>query len=193
MEACGGGEGSGPSEVLTWGSILRLFMSVCNGLSVATGMILGAELGKNDIDTAKKESRYFLGLAFMLAGALTLIIIAAAHPIVWLFSMEDPLTFLTAVGVVRASAVRIAFRLVIVVIFSCLRAGGDSRFLMFLDAGVMWAVGIPLAFFLVNGLGLTNFTLIFLLVQTEQLVRMLIGLQRFSSNRWAVNLTRLVA
>ena len=174
-------------------TILRLFMSVCNGLSVATGMILGAELGKNDIDTAKKESRYFLGLAFMLAGALTVIIIAAAHPIVWLFSMEDPLTFATAVGVVRASAVRIAFRLVIVVIFSCLRAGGDSRFLMFLDAGVMWAVGIPLAFFLVNGLGLTNFTLIFLLVQTEQLVRMLIGLQRFSSNRWAVNLTKLVA
>ena len=27
MEACGGGEGSGPSEVLTWGSILSLFMS----------------------------------------------------------------------------------------------------------------------------------------------------------------------
>ena len=83
-------------------------------------------------------------------------------------------------------------RLFVVVIFSALRSGGDSRYLMFLDAGIMWTVGIPLAYISVLWLGLTNFIVVFLIVQMEQVVRALLGLRRLLSNKWAINLTKLV-
>lgn len=173
-------------------TITNIFFSVCNGVSVASGMILGAELGHGDRDRAITESRWFLSLAVILMVAVTVFIVSAAGPMVSLFGLKDPTVVGIARGVVKVASVRISMRLLVVVIFSAMRAGGDSRFLMALDSGVMWAVGIPLAYFLIVGLGMTNFVQIFLLVQLEQVVRIAIGMRRFVSNRWAVNLTGLV-
>lgn len=173
-------------------TITRLFFSICNGLSVASGMMLGAQLGAGERGQAITESRYFLTLSFLLAIFATSFIIIFSSPIVSLFNLTDPAVRQMAVGVVRVSSVRISLRLVIVVIFASLRAGGDAKYLMFLDSGVMWLYGIPLTYFLVMGLGLQNFIIVFLLVQSELLVRMLIGIRRFLSNKWAVNLTTLV-
>ena len=117
---------------------------------------------------------------------------ACARPLVNLFGMSAPEVYKMAIGVVRVSALRIALRLVIVVVFSSLRSGGDARYLMFLDSGMMWMVGIPLAYLCVTVFGLTNFVVVFLIVQMEQLVRALLGIQRLLSNKWAINLTKLV-
>ena len=79
--------------------------------------------------------------------------------------------------------------MIVVVIFSSLRAGGDSKFLMLLDCGIVWCVGIPLLYGLILVLQLQDFVSIYLLAQLELVVRILIGMRRFTSNRWAVNLT----
>jgi Na+-driven multidrug efflux pump len=52
----------------------------------------------------------------------------------------------------------------------------------------MWVVGIPLAFISINILGLQNIALVLLIVQAEQLIRMIIGLKRVGSGLWANNL-----
>ena len=79
--------------------------------------------------------------------------------------------------------------MIVVVIFSSLRAGGDSKMLMVLDCGIVWFVGIPLIYGMIALLHMENFALIYFLAQFELAVRILIGLRRFTSNRWAVNLT----
>ncbi len=173
-------------------TITRMFFSVCNGLGVATSMMLGAELGAGRRDDAIRMSRYFLTMSLILALGFTGVIVACARPLVNLFGMSDPEVYKMAIGVVRISALLIALRLVIVVVFSSLRSGGDARYLMFLDSGMMWMVGIPLAYLCVTVFGLTNFVVVFLIVQTEQLVRALLGIQRLLSNKWAINLTKLV-
>ncbi len=174
-------------------TITNIFFSVCNGMSVAAGMILGAELGGGNRDEAIKESRWFLVLALILAVIVSIVIVAFAAPLVSLFGLTDAGVIETAVGVVRIASIRISTRLIIVVIFSALRAGGDSRFLMFLDSGIMWGVGIPVVYLLISVLGMTDFVMIFFLAEIEQFVRIAIGMKRYHSNRWAVNLTGLVS
>ncbi|MBQ6451263.1 MAG: MATE family efflux transporter [Solobacterium sp.] len=173
-------------------TITRMFFSICNGLSVATAMMLGAELGAGRRDDAIRMSRYFITMSLILAVVFVVLISGFAGPLVDLFGMTDAEVYRIAVGVVRVSSLRIAMRLFIVVIFSALRSGGDSRYLMFLDAGIMWTVGIPLAYISVLWLGLTNFIVVFLIVQMEQVVRALLGMRRLLSNKWAINLTKLV-
>ena len=174
-------------------TITNMFFSVCNGLSVSGSMLLGAELGKGDVEKAITESRWFLYLGLMLAAITGTIVIVAAIPLVSLFGLTKPDAITMSTAIVRVSAFRIALRMIVVVIFSSLRAGGDSRMLMVLDCGIVWFVGIPLIYGMIALLHMTNFPLIYFLAQFELVARIIIGMRRFTSNRWAVNLTSEIA
>ena len=174
-------------------TITNMFFSVCNGLSVSGSMLLGAELGKGDVEKAITESRWFLYLGLMLAAITGTIVIVAAIPLVSLFGLTNPDAITMSTAIVRVSAFRIALRMIVVVIFSSLRAGGDSRMLMVLNCGIVWFVGIPLIYGMIALLHMTNFPLIYFLAQFELVARIIIGMRRFTSNRWAVNLTSEIA
>lgn len=169
-----------------------LFIAACNGISSAASAILGSELGKNKIDRAKEYGDYFLGLAGVLAVIVTTVIFASSGFLVSLFGLADPIVHDLAIWVVRVTAVRISMRLFNVVVFASMRAGGDTKYMVFLDSGIMWLVGIPLSYFLVLVCGLKNIAVVFLLVQIEQFVRIIIGLYRHKSGIWAQNLTKEV-
>ena len=95
-----------------------------------------------------------------------------------------------AVVMVRLFGLRIATRLFNVIIMSSLRAGGDSVFLMFLDCGIMWSVGIPLAFISVYYLHVTSLSLLFIIIQIEQVTRLIVGFTRYKQGKWIRNLTQ---
>ena len=174
-------------------TITNMFFSVCNGLSVSGSMLLGAELGKGDVRKATMESRWFLYLGFALAVFTGTIVIGVSQPLVSLFGLTNPEIIAMSVALVRVSAFRIALRMIVVVIFSSLRAGGDSKMLMVLDCGIVWLVGIPLIYGMISLLHMQNFPLIYFLAQFELVARIIIGMRRFNSNRWAVNLTGEIA
>lgn len=171
--------------------ISDVFFFVVMGISNATAAIVGSTLGEGNTDKAKEQGDYFVGMACVLAIFSTILIFVCAGPLVSLFQLQDPVVFASAKSIVQVFSIRVSLRLFIVIIFSTLRAGGDSRMLTLLDSGIMWMVGLPLAFISVNVFGLTNIALVFLIVQLEQVVRVLIGMKRYRSGIWAVNLTKL--
>ena len=72
-------------------------------------------------------------------------------------------------------------------IVGVLRAGGDTRFSMFLDAGTVWAVGVPLA--AIAGLVFDQpVHIVYLLIMCEEAVKCLVAFRRFLSRRWIHNL-----
>ena len=60
---------------------------------------------------------------------------------------------------------------------------------MFLDCGIVWLVGVPLAFLSVYVFHVTSISAMFAIIQCEQLVRMLIGYLRYKQGKWCRNLT----
>jgi Na+-driven multidrug efflux pump len=89
----------------------------------------------------------------------------------------------------RLFAIRIATRLFNIIFLSAIRAGGDSLFLMFLDCGLVWLLGLPIAYGSVLLLGVTSMPLLYVLVQAEQIVRLILGIGRYRSGAWLRNLT----
>lgn len=172
--------------------ISNMFFFIVQGLNSANGAILGASLGQGDLALAKRQGNWFVALAVVLSAVSSLLILTFAHPMVDLFGLQNANVIREAVLIVRIFSIRISLRMFNVLVFSALRAGGDSKFLAFLDAGIMWIVGLPLAFLLVEGLHFTSIALVFLIIQVEQLVRMVIGLKRYFKGAWLIDLTQEV-
>ena len=77
-----------------------------------------------------------------------------------------------------------------VIIMSSLRAGGDSLFLMILDGGIMWTVGIPLAYIAVLFMGVSEVSTLFIICQIEQVIRLFLGITRYKKGYWLKDLTK---
>jgi Na+-driven multidrug efflux pump len=167
----------------------NLFLFLIQGISTANAAILGAELGSGDLKRAKQTGNIFISVAVIFSLILSISVLLSADPLVALFGLHDPIVINQAVLIVRVFAVRLSLRLFNVIIFASLRAGGDSKFLAFLDSGILWLVGLPIAFVLVSVLHIQSIALVFLLVQIEQLVRVVIGLKRYFAGNWLRNLT----
>lgn len=170
-------------------TVANFFFILAMGLNNATGLIIGAELGKQDMEKAKEYSNYFVLLAVLFAIVSAGGVILFSQPLVALFNLTDPVIHDGAVLIVRLFAIRIAFRMFNVIIMSSLRAGGDSLFLMFLDGGVMWCIGLPLAYIAILVFHVESYAQLFIIIQFEQLARLLIGLVRYRQGKWLKNLT----
>ncbi len=171
----------------------QIFMFVVMGVNAATAAILGADLGKGRLDDAKENAHHFIGLGIVLSVAMVAIIMVSAPALVNLYQLDSQSVIDNAILIVRFFALRLAFRMFNVMIFSSLRAGGDAKFLTFVDAGILWLVGLPLAYLLVYGLKMDNLPIILLIVQVEQLVRLIIGSIRVKRGIWLKNLTHELA
>lgn len=171
-------------------TVANFFFIFAMGLNNATGLIIGELLGRNDMETAKKYSNYFILLAVIFAFVAGVGVVVLSYPLVSLFGLTDPIVEQGALTIVRLFAIRIAFRMFNVIIMSSLRAGGDSFFLMMLDGGVMWCVGIPLAYLSVLVVGVTNVAILFIICQIEQVIRLILGIFRYKKGYWLRDLTK---
>lgn len=182
--------GSSALEIYKIGNTVGSFFYVAvMGMNNAVGLVVGEQLGKKDLEGARSTVRWLFPVSGGLAVLMAVLISLFAQPLVSLFGLQDPAIAGAAAAMVRLFSLRIACRLFNVIFMSTLRAGGDSLFLMFLDCGVLWLVGVPLAFIGVYELGITSMTGLFALIQAEQLVRMGIGYLRYKQGKWCRNLT----
>ena len=159
------------------------------GMNNASGLLVGEQLGKKDLEGARRTMQYLFPMSCVLAVLMAALISLFASPMVSLFALEDPAVFSASVVLVRLFSIRVACRLFNVLFMSALRAGGDSFVLMFMDCGLLWLVGVPLAFAGVSVMGIRTIGGLFALIQIEQLVRMGFGFARYQQGKWCRNLT----
>jgi len=74
------------------------------------------------------------------------------------------------------------------IVIGVLRAGGDTKFSMFLDGFIIWIVGVPLA-----ALGAYYFHFpvyfVYLCAMSEETVKWILGIWRYRSRKWINDLT----
>lgn len=171
--------------------ILSLMMFVSWGYGEAVQISVATKLGRGRIDEAKDESRYHLLLSLIVGLVLGSCLIFGGPFFLDLYSVSDSHIYSVCQGLLIAYSIKILLRTVNYVMFCTLKAGGDTKIYNILDSGIMFAVGIPIAFVSAY-LGASNIILVVLLCQIEQLIRLFFTLKRYNSYKWANNLTKLV-
>jgi len=73
-------------------------------------------------------------------------------------------------------------------VIGILRAGGDTRFSLFLDGFIIWIVGVPMAFL---GAFVFHFPVyfVYLCAMSEEVAKWILGINRYFSRKWINNLT----
>jgi putative MATE family efflux protein len=170
-------------------SIENLAFVFFMGISEATGILIGNRIGANQEHQAFTYARRSLLIGTAGAMLMGILIFFGSDYILAFYKLSD-------------ASLENAHRILMVISFllwvrvgnmtmivGVLRAGGDTRFSMFLDAGSVWLVGVPTA--VIAGLVLhLPVHLVYLVVMSEEIVKYGVAVWRFLSKRWINNLVR---
>lgn len=171
--------------------VFNMFTFVIWGYGNAISVIVGSTLGKGKLEQAKIESRYQLGCSIIIGLSLSILMAAFAKVYLRFFNIVDPITYRNTELILYAFAFKVFLRTMTYMLFSTLKAGGDSKILNLYDSGFMYLIGLPLAFICALA-GMKSIGLLILIVQLEQVVRLIFTLRRFNSYIWVKDLTKLV-
>lgn len=169
--------------------VQRLALAVCFGLSSAALIFVGKELGQGNLERAKKTASTILGIS-LIYSVLGSLLILALRPIVLMFFNLEPNTITICNEIMLVMALILAFKAFNSPnIVGVLRAGGDTRFSLFIDVGFLWTVTIPLGA-VVGLVWGAPVWVVYLCLMSDEFIKFFIGIWRFRSGRWIRNITR---
>ena len=167
----------------------QLSMVIGFGISSATAIMIGKAIGEKKEELAREYGSRFVKLS-IVCGIGGAVVILAISPLLPMFLKLTPLakSYLTAMMLIMSYYV-IGQSLNSTIVVGVLRAGGDTRFGLFLDVGVMWlcsilgaavgafVIGIPMPW-------------VYILLCSDEVIKVPFSLQRYWSYRWLRNVTR---
>ncbi|HEX9025858.1 MAG TPA: MATE family efflux transporter [Clostridium sp.] len=180
--------GDGAVAAITITQTVEQIMTVIfQGISAATAVILGNELGAKKLEEAEIHAKYFIILQFICALMMALICFVIRNPIITLFNVTD----IVGTDISRCLIVFIIylpFKIFNWVnIVGILRSGGDTKVALMLDISGVWLVGIPFAYLGGMILGLPIYY-VYAMVGFEEVYKFILGFRRYKKKVWLRNL-----
>jgi putative MATE family efflux protein len=167
---------------------LVLFFSIVGGTSVMVGNSIGA----GDAQGAYQIAGRSLGLVFVLALVVGAFVYSISDHILTLFKVA-PLVVEYTHRVLLISCSFLWIRAMnAVLIVAIMRAGGDTRFALFVDGIIIWILGVPMAALGAFFLHLPVY-LVYLMVMSEETAKWIFGMRRYFSRKWIHDLTQQIA
>lgn len=169
-------------------SLDRLVFVVFIGLGNACAIMIGNKIGEQEQETASLFGKKYLQLGLITSLALGGLMLLVKNPLLSLFGVTAGTTqFAQNILLVMIFSLPIR-SMNLIMLIGILRSGGDTTYAFFIDAGVVWTVGVPLAYL---GAFVFHFPIhwVYLMALGEELVKVTLGLIRFSKKRWIHTLT----
>jgi len=166
---------------------LVIFIGIANACAILVGNRIGAGEEQKAFDYAGRSLSLGVIGALVMGGA-----ILAGYPYILALYKVSPQVIDYAQHVLTIVAFLLWVRVSNLILFvGIFRSGGDTRFGLLLDAGSIWAVGVPLAL-----LGAFVFHLplqwVYLMIMADEVFKWVVGMWRYLSKRWIHNLNQAV-
>ncbi len=170
--------------------ILPIGLSLASGLSGAVSIVIGNNLGADELELSEKYSRYALYSSVITGVFCAALLIVLSDAILSIYTGLTP----EVVELISICLPLLALKLLLVnvnltLILGVLRAGGDAKFCMNMDAVCQWGWAIPMVAVSALWLGLP-LPYVFFFMLSEEIVKIVPTLYRMYSNRWMNNLTK---
>ena len=170
-------------------NIVRNILScVSKGVGTAGAILVGNELGKNQIELAKKYAKYSTGLAGLI-GVITCFILLMLRPLILHFSnlTETATSYLSGMLLI-SSYYFIAGSVNNMVIGGIFCAGGKSKFGCICDGIVLWLIVMPAASLAAFYFHLPVLVVYFILC-LDECIKVPVVFWYYRKYTWAQNLT----
>ncbi|MDE7364513.1 MAG: MATE family efflux transporter, partial [Ruminococcus sp.] len=169
--------------------IKNLVICVCQGVSSATAVILGAEMGKGNLETAKEYGSKLCRIS-LICGLISGGVVLCVIPFVPLFTSISA----TAQGYLRIMLVVCSYYTVgkamnMTIIGGIFPAGGDSRFGFKCDTITMWCVTVPIGLIFAFLLKLPVIA-VYIAINIDEIIKLPAVYKHYKKYSWLNNLTR---
>jgi putative MATE family efflux protein len=160
------------------------------GLGNACAIMVGNKIGAKEEQLAFEYGRRFTILTVLVALLAGVLILFLRGPVVGLYEIS-PLAAENARRLMTIFAFSAWLRSINFILFiGALRAGGDTRYAMFMELFSIWAIGVPAA--LIGGFVLRLPVYgVYALVLLEELVKVIIISRRYLSRKWIHDLVNV--
>ena len=170
-------------------TIQDIVVVLFQGLSAATAVILGNEMGAGKLKRAEVYARNFFILQFLVTVSTALFCVGMRWNFISLY--QPGISNDVAMSVSRCIlvfALFMPFKMFNYVnVVGVLRSGGDTAMCLFIDTSGVWFIGIPLAF--IGGLLLKQpIHIVYGMVMLEEVYKAIIGYVRYRQKKWLRNL-----
>ena len=173
------------------GTIEQMAFVLFIGISNATSVLVGNRIGADKEDEAFLYAGRSLGLGVVGGVIIGLILQLVKAPVLSLYNVS-PEVIENAGNVINVITFFLWVRVNnMTIVVGVLRAGGDTRFSLFLDGIIIWIVGVPMAYIGANVLHLPVY-LVYLCAMSEETAKWFLGMWRYRSRKWINNLAAQV-
>lgn len=168
-------------------NVEQLCIVLFQGLSTATAVVLGNELGANKLEKAEKHATFIFTMQIFLTAIIMVTCLFIRKPLINLFNVSGQVAQ-NVVYCLNVFIFYLPFRMFnFINIVGVLRCGGDTKIAMILDITAVWLVGIPLA--VISGLFLDlPIYLVYLFVSFEEIYKFVLGFIRYKKKIWVKNI-----
>lgn len=170
--------------------VKNIIACVCLGIGTGSGILVGNELGRGNLDTAKKYGGMLCRIS-LITGAVSGLLILLLSPLILRFTTsltEQAHTYLQMMLYI-CSYYMIGKSINSTVVAGIFCAGGDTRFGLICDAVTMWMIIIPLGAIAAFVLQVPVMAVYFLL-NLDEFVKLPAVYRHYKQYKWVKNLTK---
>lgn len=169
--------------------VKNLIVCFCTGLGNGGGIIIGNELGRNDLEQAKKYGAILCKMS-IISGILSAVVLLAVSP--WIINVTE--LSAQAADYLKWMLILCACYMVgksfnMTTIAGIFPAGGDAKFGLICDAVTMWAFAVPVGLLAAFVWHLPVIA-VFLIINLDEIVKLPVVISRYQKYGWLKNLTR---
>lgn len=169
------------------GTVLNTFSVIYLSIGTSISILIGHRLGAGEKEEAMADSRKMIAFAAFM-GILAGCLIAVCAPLFpRIYNTTDEVRSLaTTLTLIVAAAAPI--QAILNACYFTLRSGGKTLLTFVFDSGYVWCVNIPLAFLLSRLTALPTAT-IFLICQSSELIKWILGIVLVEKGIWLNDIT----
>lgn len=157
------------------------------GICSAAAVILGNELGADELEKAEDHAKKFFTLQFILTLIGASLVLLLKENIIQIFNVSHVVAnYIRLCLTVFAlyMPIRMLNALIIVAILRC---GGDTTAALILDVTGVWLIGIPMA--VIGGLVFKlPIYMVYGMISLEEIYKLIFGLIRYRKKKWLRNI-----
>lgn len=169
-------------------TIEQVLFVIFIGVSNATSVLVGNRIGAGKEDEAYIYAGRSLGIGIIGGLFLGLVLQFVKVPILSIYKVS-PEVIENAGYIINVVSLFLWIRVNnMTTVVGILRAGGDTRFSLFLDGIIIWIVGVPMAYLGASVWHLPVY-LVYLCAMSEEATKWILGIHRYLSRKWINNLT----
>ncbi len=169
--------------------IKDLVCSLCRGIGVGGGILIGYKLGSSEFDKAKEYGDKLVRISFIYGLISAGIILLIAPIVLNTMVLTDNASYYLLIMLIICSVYMIAKSINIAIINGIFYSGGDSHFDAYSLGVTMWGIIIPLAI-----LGAFVFSwhvlVIYLIISMDEVIKIPWVLKHYKKYKWLRNITK---